>query len=72
METHWVNNKQATIFAGVLYFINSDNKLNQKKIVLLSVTLSTMAGLSPGEMPPWCKIIKAAPQHKTDVLLCHT
>ena len=30
MAAHRVNNKQVTIFTGVLYFINSDNKLNQK------------------------------------------
>ena len=38
VAAHWVNNKQLTIFTGVLYFINCDNKLDQKSYSIISDT----------------------------------
>ena len=38
VAAHWVNNKQLTIFTGVLYFINCDNKLDQKNYSIISDT----------------------------------
>jgi hypothetical protein len=38
MAVHWVNNKQVTIFTGVVYFINRDGKLDQKSYAIISDT----------------------------------